>query len=567
MPLALGALAAFGAISVLVAWLLSDAPAPGVGASQSAPLARVERPLEARESIVDAPETEPESALESALAAPERVETAAPSPELLVSVHSGVDGSSLASAEVWLLDEFGARSWSAWTDELGQCLVPSAARLGAVFVQARAQNFFEAVEPLEPTADTAKLVLEPALVSRRLHISGVVERIGHSAAASDAWVLLSSGKRPEPSGDDVLRLLAGEPVDGLQLARTDERGGFSFDVESRAGPFGLRAGARGWFTRSPQEARDGSFTTLRLTRMHGARVRLLDGESGVDAASVAAFGAATLGLSSNATAWNPSEATLALAGVGAADLPSEPSVLRYLLHDPDALERSGPHRLQLRLPGFVPATHEFEATALESGFADSEVRLVRTAAGFGQLVVSLGDVSPILREALQGVSLTGSLLLRSEPTMHASYACTLALDAPARIEGVPFGEYEVEFASTPVSLAATRRIVVSSSESHVLLSLAQCGAARLRLRTRDGDPFHERLDCSLYWLAESSSRRGSSSGNMPLRLGAAPKMLAPLMAGEYAVHNARLEHGETSGRALFVVRAGELTEVELLLGL
>lgn len=565
IPLALGALAALGAIAVLVAWLFSSAPQPGEGASQSAPLARdvsVERALEAREAVVDAPDSE----LESALDAPERVETDAPPPELLVSVFSGVDGRALSQAEVWLLDDSGARTWSAWTDDEGQCLVPAAARLGAVFVQARAQNFFEAVEPLEPTASTAKLVLESALVSRPIRISGVVERVGEKSSGEGAWVLLSSARRTEPSGEEVLQLLAGGVVEGLQLVRTDERGLFSFEVESQAGPFTLRAGARGWAMQSPREARDGVYTILRLSRLHGARVRIVDGESGVDAASLSALRAAVLELSTRATTWNPSEATLALAGVGAAELAPQPSVLRYVLHDPAALERSGPHRLQLRLPGFEPATHEFEATALEIGFADSEVRLVRTATGFGRLRVHLGDASPMLRDAMQGATLPGVLLLRSESSKRSSYACTLALDAPALIEGVPFGEYEVEFAGSPLHLGANAPTIVASSQTDVWISLAPCGAARIRARTRDGAGLKEVLECSLVWSADAPSGRGSSSGSVNASLRAAPKLLAPLMAGEYALHHARIVHGETSGSAPFVVRAGELSEVEVLLG-
>ncbi len=497
---------------------------------------------------------------------PEREETAPAPPQLLVSVLDE-RGAALPGAGVWLVDEFGERRWSTWTGDEGQCAISSQARLGAAFVHASAPNYFDAVEPLAPSASQLRLVLASALLSRRIRISGAVERDSGGSAGPDVNVLLTGGAHRDPSGDEVLRLLSGATVEGLQLAHTDERGGFEFEVDSQAGPFGLRAGARGWAMQSPREAKDGVYTILRLARLHGARVRLRDGESGLDAPSFAAARAAVLRPAVGVNTLSPSDAALALAGLGAADLAHQPSVLRYVLHDRQALERSGPHRLDLRLPGFEPATYEFEATALEFGFADNEVRLIRTVAGFGRLRVQLGDASAALQASMQDVTLSGTLILRSDGDKYVSYPCTLSLDAPALIEGVPFGEYEVEFAHTRVLLMASRSVLVTTSQTEVVLSLARCGAARLTTRQRNGSALLERIECRMLWESEAPSRRGTFTGNSSTTLRASPTLLAPLMAGDYELLHPRLEHGETSGSFPFIVRPGELSEVEVLLGL
>jgi hypothetical protein len=562
----LAALAA--ALGLALLWWFSQ-PLPSEPEPDYAPSA-------APESVerVEPPAPKLEAPLESAAIA----ETAADSPiersvvaqrpeKLKVTVVDS-DLAPILGATVAILSEEGKELCKDKVGFDGACVIHANGLLGGAFVQALAARYFDAVEPLDPFATELRIVLEDADYGAPSTISGYVQRSDGVTVGAGFNVLLRRSWRTQPTADDVLGVLAGGRVDGLQLTQTDANGKFSFQVHSKVSLFQLHAGAAGWALPSSQGVSDGTFTGLRVQRIYGAKLRLLDGGAPARVPSGNPREHAKLSLPDpRRRASDLSDAVLVLGGARRDDLVREPHVLHYVFTSEVELPVLGPQSVELKLPGYAPATIEFDATPIETGFSEVDVPLVRTTAGFATLSVIGSGASDVLRAELsKSRPPVSMLLLRNEAGESQAFPCELSFTTPVLLEGVPYGAYRASYFGSELAVQAPEKLVIEAPTASLNLSLANYGLARVTILDRNGLPVRGSIDLPLHGTIAARAVGAPRRTVRDLSLSSSPPATVPLEAGEYTLEHDRIVCGGVSGQARFTVRPGECTEVEIELG-
>ncbi len=563
--LAFAALAA--ALGLAILWLYSSSTPRGIEVG-SAPLAAIES-VARFEAPAPRPEppaegaTTPESAAHSPV---DRTAVAARPDGLRVAVVDA-DLAPIVGATVSILSEEGSELYSQTIGLEGACTIRASALLGGAFVHARAKRYFDAVEPLDPFATELQLVLEDAVLVTPSTISGYVQYGDGATVGAGCQVLLRRRNwRTNPTADDMLRVLAGEPVDGLQLTWTDADGKFSFQVHAKASRFQLDAGGGGWATPAPQAAVDGGFVGLRMRRVYGAKLRLLDGSAPAQMPSIGPREYAKLsGSDPRRRATALSDGLLVLGGARPSDLVREPHVLQYVFTSDVEQPEFGPEKVELKLPGYAPATIEFNATPIESGFSEVVVPLVRTTAGFATLSVIGSGASEVLRAELSKTRPPVSkLLLSNEAGESQEFPCELSFTTPVLLEGVPYGAYRASYIGPGgVWIQAPQTLVVDAPTANLNLSLANYGLARVTIRDRNGSPLRGSIGLPLRGTLSARGEGAATTVLRSLSISSSPPSTFALGAGEYTLEHDRIACGGVSGQARFTVRPGEYTEVEI----
>jgi hypothetical protein len=564
--LAFAALAA--ALGLAFLWWCSSAPhereLDSLPAAAIESVERAEVPAPRLNSSVESATT-PESAADSAV---ERIAVAGRPAELKVTVVDS-DLAPIVGATVSILSEEGSELFSQRIGFEGACEIRVSSLLGGAFVHARAKNYFDAVEPLDPFATELQIVLEDAVLVTPSTISGYVQYGDGATVGAGCQVLLRRRTwRTQPTSDDMLRVLAGERVDGLQLTWTDAEGKFSFQVHAKVSHFQLDAGAGGWATPTPKIVLDGGFVGLRMRRLYGAKLRLFDGSAPAVMPNTPQREYAKLTLSDP----RPRESTLSdgllvLGGARPNDLVREPNVLHYVLTSEVELPVLGPQSVELRLPGYTPATVEFDATPVESGFAEVVVPLARTTGGFARLsVVASGASGPLYAELAKPRASVGTLILRGEAGADLQFPCELSLPAPTQIEGVPYGTYRAHYVGAGASwLHALEPLVVDAPTASLVFSLEGYGVVRVTLRDRSGALVRGSFDAELRGRRAARANSPPQTSRLILSIVSSPHAIAPLAAGDYTLEHPHFVFGDTLGRVPFTVRPDTATELEIQL--
>jgi hypothetical protein len=558
----LGFAALAAALGLALLWRCSSAPHEReLGSSPRAALES--------DAHVEAPSPQLESPAENSAAPAVDRSTVGERPEKLRIAVVDSDFAPILGATVSILSEEGRELFREKNGVDGACEIRASSLLGGAFVQACAGRYFDAVEPLDPFATELRIVLESAVLDTPSTLSGYVQCSDGLTVGAGFNVLLRRGWRAQPTADEVLRVLAGERVDGLQLTRTDAEDKFSFQVPSKLGPVQLHAGAAGWATPGSQAASHGSFTGLRMRRFYGAKLRLLDGSAPARMPSTARREHAKLSLSDPRLRESTlSDALLVLGGARPSDLVREPNVLHYVLTSEVELPVLDPQSVELRLPGYAPTTVEFDATPVESGFAEVVVPLARTTGGFARLsVVASGASGPLYAELAKPRASVGTLILRGEAGADLQFPCELSLPAPTQIEGVPYGTYRAHYLSAGASwLHALEPLVIDAPTASLVFSLAEYGVVHVTLRDRSGALVRGSIDAEL--LGQSAARANSppQTSRLILSIFSSPHVIAPLAAGDYTLEHPRFVFGDSVGRVPFTVRPDAATELDIRLG-
>jgi len=485
------------------------------------------------------------------------VDTFSPT-QLVVEVVSRA-GALILDASVVVVEESGRIVWSGWTHEDGRCTIdtPELER-SDLSLRVRAEGFRVATTKLVGVGAMVRVELTPVSA-----LEGKVQRAGDAAAVPAAWIIAQPMARKRPTSDELLRLMAGEDVAGLSIARSDAQGRFSIAIDPERAPFVVRAGGGGWIGACDVEATQlGSSATVEVAHAYGARLRIVDGDqaptisSTLDGRWFTVFESRDVG--ADAIQASLSDDELILAGADPRSLEWNPGESRILFLSPLDSPSLGPESVRIEPPGYEPISIDFDVQPLERGLTELVVPLVRTVQGFCTLEVRLAGATQELASALEGQS-DEALFVFSRPGaadetrgILAGFRSRISIGRSATIDGAPRGTYEATlvFSSTNARVRSATPLLLEHDHETFDFSLANCGAVRLVPQSTSAR--REEFDITATLQGEGVNRT--------VRLRNDPRVIAPLPAGVYSLFNLHIDSEGIRGTTSFAVRAGACIE-------
>jgi len=382
------------------------------------------------------------------------------------------------------------------TDASGRLEVPRN-RIPDGWISASLGGYPPQVIPVPPeSTEAAEIVLRPGGA-----IEGRVRWPDGSAVGAGYIVYTVPGRTDE---DTFRKALRGCVRPDIRVARTDGNGEFRVDGLEPTSPVRVFAGGTGGWMASAVTAESGTTLDLEVDPMYGARVHLREDDGGALQTSrkLRGFSMSWWSVDPRAEPCNYGRGGTLRALIHPDWMDG---VWRYvgddhrllLFRSESRVDSVGPVYFSVSIPGYATKQISLYPSRLDGAVLDVNVGLHPIAEGWGRLEVyvdgALESSLPVGRR--QSGKVLGAIKMKD---IHKggvlSAAVTYPIDKPIRIDGLPFGFYEVYFLS---EIGGTRvpelgsplfvNVGFEPAECHLLLS--GYGGVDIEVLARDGTPY------------------------------------------------------------------------------